>query len=134
MLEKQKIQLDNAHTQSIVMDSINMGNQEILRIGRTMNEEKQNEILDTFEEIQANNEEINDRMEAMVGGDLTEDEELELQLAELMEQNQQQPILEPTSVLNFPSVPHSQVNQAPARPSRVNEEEQALAALAAEMS
>lgn len=134
MLEKQKIQLDNAHTQSIVMDSINMGNQEILRIGRTMNEEKQNEILDTFEEIQANNEEINDRMEAMVGGDLTEDEELELQLAELMEQNQQQPILEPTSVFNFPSVPHSQVNQAPARPSRVNEEEQALAALAAEMS
>ena len=134
MLERQKIQLDNAHTQSIVLDSINMGNQEILRIGRTMNEEKQNEILDTFEEIQANNEEINDRMEAMVGGDLTEDEELELQLAELMEQNQQQPILEPTSVLNFPSVPHSQVNQAPARPSRVNEEEQALAALAAEMS
>jgi hypothetical protein len=134
MLERQKIQLDNAHTQSIVLDVINMGNQEILRIGRTMNEEKQNEILDTFEEIQANNEEINDRMEAMVGGDLTEDEELELQLAELMEQNQQQPILEPTSVLNFPSVPHSQVNQAPARPSRVNEEEQALAALAAEMS
>ena len=136
MLEKQKIELDNAHTRSIVFDGLDMANKEISRIGKNMDEEKQSEILDTMEEIRANNEEINDRMEAMVGGDLAEDEELEQQLADLMMENskQVQSNLPPTSVLNFPSLPNSQVNQAPARPSRVNDEEEALRALAAEMS
>jgi Zn-dependent M16 (insulinase) family peptidase len=136
LLEKQKIELDNAHTRSIVFDGLDMANKEISRISKNMDEEKQSEILDTMEEIRANNEEINDRMEAMVGGDLAEDEELEQQLADLMMENnkQVQSNLQPASVLNFPSLPNSQVNQAPARPSRVNDEEEALRALAAEMS
>ena len=130
MLEKQKLQLENVNNDTIVMEVVEQGNQGILSLAQTMSDDRKNEILDTFEEIQANNDEIADRISSMVGGDLSEDEELEQQLAELMNENNQEQILQPTSsVLNFPSVPLAQVNQAPARPSRVNDEEEALRAL-----
>jgi hypothetical protein len=103
-------------------------------------EEKKNEILDEYEEILAQNDEINDRMNDLAGGDLTEDEELMAELNAMMESELEQPtsMQQPTSVFNLPQVPVSQVNQIPAKPSRVSThssaDEEALRALALDMS
>ena len=140
MLERQKINLDGAHTNSIVFEAIDIGNKAMKNLSKNMDEEKKNEILDEYEEILAQNDEINDRMNDLAGGDLTEDEELMAELNAMMESELEQPtsMQQPTSVFNLPQVPVSQVNRIPAKPSRVSThssaDEEALRALALDMS
>ena len=139
MLERQKINLDGAHTNSIVFEAIDIGNKAMKNLSKNMDEEKKNEILDEYEEILAQNDEINDRMNDLAGGDLTEDDELMAELnAMMMESEEQQPIQQqqqqPLSVFNLPQVPISQVPARPARAATSNADEEALRALALDMS
>jgi len=139
MLERQKINLDGAHTNSIVFEAIDIGNKAMKNLSKNMDEEKKNEILDEYEEILAQNDEINDRMNDLAGGDLTEDDELMAELNAMMESEEQQPIQQqqqqqPSSVFNLPQVPISQVPARLTRTATSNADEEALRALALDMS